>query len=212
MRRLPVYLVLDVSGSMSGEPIKAVKEGVAMLLNALRGEPYALETAYLSVITFESKAKQVSPLTDLVSFQEPQLNSGGTTALGAALELLSSRLDTEIVKNTPQEKGDWRPLVFLMTDGQPTDKWQKGMDEVKKRKAKIIACAAGSGADINVLKQITENVVQLKSTSANDIKKFFEWISASVVQGSQKLNTGGEEDSGLGELPKPPPEINVIAN
>jgi len=61
------------------------------------------------------------------------------------------------------------------------------------------------------LKQITEIVVQLQSTSANDIARFFEWISASIVQGSQKVNTG-DEKTGLGDLPDPPPEINVIAS
>ncbi|MGH8473151.1 MAG: VWA domain-containing protein, partial [Gammaproteobacteria bacterium] len=64
MRRLPVYLVLDTSGSMSGEPIEAVKNGVQILVSTLRQDPYALETAFLSVITFDSSAKQVVPLTD----------------------------------------------------------------------------------------------------------------------------------------------------
>lgn len=59
MRRLPVYLLLDTSGSMTGEPIEAVKNGVQMLLSTLRQDPYALETAYVSVITFDSSARQL---------------------------------------------------------------------------------------------------------------------------------------------------------
>lgn len=58
-RRLPVYLLLDCSGSMFGEPIEAVRQGLKALLSELRGDPMALETAYLSVITFESIANQV---------------------------------------------------------------------------------------------------------------------------------------------------------
>ncbi|EDN3960136.1 tellurium resistance protein TerY, partial [Salmonella enterica subsp. enterica serovar Typhimurium] len=54
MRRLPVYLLLDTSGSMHGEPIEAVKNGVQTLLTTLKQDPYALETAYVSVITFDS--------------------------------------------------------------------------------------------------------------------------------------------------------------
>ena len=54
MRRLPVYLLLDCSGSMYGEPIEAVKNGVQVLVSTLRQDPYALETAYLSIITFDS--------------------------------------------------------------------------------------------------------------------------------------------------------------
>ena len=209
-RRLPVYLVLDVSGSMTGEPIEAVRNGVQMLISALRGEPQALETAFLSVISFESVAKQVVPLTDLISFQEPNLDAGGATSLGEALKLLSSKLDSDIVKGTLEQKGDWKPLVFIMTDGQPTDNWQKGADELKKRKATIVACAAGFNADTNVLKQITEIVVELKSASANDISAFFKWVTQSVTQSSQKVQTGDEDISGLDELPPPPPEINVV--
>ncbi len=62
MRRLPVYLLLDTSGSMYGEPIEAVKNGVQTLISTLRSDPYALETAYISIITFNSTAQQVSPL------------------------------------------------------------------------------------------------------------------------------------------------------
>lgn len=61
MRRLPVYLLLDTSGSMYGEPIEAVKNGVQVLVSTLRQDPYALETAYLSIITFDSDARQVAP-------------------------------------------------------------------------------------------------------------------------------------------------------
>ncbi|MFM6136537.1 MAG: VWA domain-containing protein, partial [Sphaerospermopsis kisseleviana] len=82
-RRLPVYLVLDCSGSMSGDPIQAVNQGVKALLAELRSEPYAIETAYLSVITFESTAQQVCPLTELITFKEPTLVAGGATSMGA---------------------------------------------------------------------------------------------------------------------------------
>ncbi|MEQ1531565.1 MAG: VWA domain-containing protein, partial [Methylococcales bacterium] len=88
MRRLPVYLLLDTSGSMSGEPIEAAKNGVQVLVSTLRQDPYALETAYLSVITFDSSAKQVCPLTELATFQPPNLIATGSTALGEALQLL----------------------------------------------------------------------------------------------------------------------------
>ncbi|MBQ4310052.1 MAG: VWA domain-containing protein, partial [Oscillospiraceae bacterium] len=56
IRRLPVYLLLDTSGSMTGDPIEAVRQGVKALVSELRGDPQALETAYLSVITFASTA------------------------------------------------------------------------------------------------------------------------------------------------------------
>lgn len=66
MRRLPVYLLLDTSGSMYGEPIEAVKNGVQTLISTLRSDPYALETAYISIITFNSSAQQALRLQSLL--------------------------------------------------------------------------------------------------------------------------------------------------
>ena len=210
MRRLPVYLLLDTSGSMTGEPIEAVRNGVQVLVSTLRQDPYALETAYLSVITFDSSAKQVVPLSELTAFQMPIIQATGTTALGAALSLLATQLDKEVQKSTAEVKGDWKPLVFLMTDGMPTDDWKKGLAELQKRKTGLlVACAAGRSIDTTVLKQITEIVVQLDTADSSTIKAFFKWVSASISMGSQKVETN-KEVGGLSELPPPPPEINVV--
>jgi uncharacterized protein YegL len=196
---------------MTGEPIEAVKNGVQVLISTLRTDPYALETAYLSVITFDSSAKQVVPLTELSMFQMPDIHASGATALGDALSLLASRIDSEVTKTTAEVKGDWKPLVFLMTDGGPTDNWKNGLAEFQKRKAGIVvACAAGHGADTNVLKQITEIVVQLDTADSATIKAFFKWVSASVSTGSQKVEASGIEVGGLNELPPPPPEVNIV--
>jgi len=211
MRRLPVYLLLDTSGSMIGEPIEAVKNGVQILQSTLRQDPYALETAYLSVITFDSHAKQVTPLTELGSFQPPSIAASGTTALGDALGLLADRIEAEVTKTTAEVKGDWKPLVFMMTDGSPTDDWQRGLDKLKKvRTGMVIACAAGQGVDTSILKQITDVVVALDTADSNTIKAFFKWVSASVSTGSQKIDQGQREVAALGDLPPPPPEINLV--
>jgi uncharacterized protein YegL len=210
-RRLPVYLVLDTSGSMTGEPIEAVKNGLSTLLTALRSDPHALETAYLSVITFDSSAKQLVPLTDLASFQEPNLSAQGVTSMGESLSLVSSCIDREVQKSSPEQKGDWKPLVFIMTDGQPTDDWQRGLNEFKTRKmGMVVACAAGSGADASVLKQITENVVMLDTADKATIAAYFKWVSSSITTSSIKLEKNGAETSSMNELPPPPPEVNVV--
>lgn len=211
MRRLPVYLLLDTSGSMSGEPIEAVKNGMQVLVSTLRQDPYALETAFLSIITFDSVATQVCPLTELATFQLPNLVATGTTALGAGLELLAQRISSEVTTSTAEVKGDWKPLIFIMTDGEPTDDWQKGLNALKKIKTGvIIACAAGPSANTNILKSITEVVVQLDTADSATIKAFFKWVSASVSTGSQKVDSGQKEVVGLDDLPPPPPEVNVV--
>jgi uncharacterized protein YegL len=211
MRRLPVYLLLDTSGSMGGEPIEAVKNGVQIMISSLRGNPQAQETAYISVITFDSSANQIIPLTDLGSFQMKEIQATGGTSLGEGLKLLSTCIDNEVAKTTPETKGDWKPLVFIMTDGVPTDSWQNGLAEFKKRKTGIVvACAAGRGADTNVLKQITENVIELATADSQSIAKFFAWVTASIGVTSTKVEDSGKEVIGLNELPPPPSELNIV--
>ena len=211
MRRLPVYLLLDCSGSMYGEPIEAVKNGVQVLVSTLRQDPYALETAYLSIITFDSSAQQVVPLTELSAFQQPNIQASGCTALGEALSLLAQKADQEVTKTTMEKKGDWKPLVFIMTDGEPTDDLNKGLAEFKKRKwGMVVACAAGAGANTDTLKKITECVVSLDTADSATIKAFFKWVSASVSSGSMKVEETGAEATTLSELPPPPPEVNIV--
>ncbi len=211
MRRLPVYLLLDCSGSMFGEPIEAVKNGVQVLVSTLRQDPYALETAYLSIITFDSTAQQVTPLTELSAFQQPNLQASGCTALGEALALVAQKADQEVTKTTMEKKGDWKPLVFIMTDGEPTDDLNKGIAEFKKRKwGMVVACAAGAGANTDTLKKITECVVSLDTADSATIKAFFKWVSASVSSGSMKVEETGVEATSLSELPPPPPEVNIV--
>lgn len=211
MRRLPVYLLLDCSGSMFGEPIEAVKNGVQTLISTLRSDPYALETAYISIITFDSNAQQKVPLTELAAFQQPNIDASGCTALGGALKLLAERVDTEITKTTAEKKGDWKPLVFIMTDGEPTDDLQAGINEFKKRKfGMVVACAAGQGANTSTLQRITENVVQLDTADSTTIKAFFKWVSASVSASSKSIEDTGSDASSMSELPPPPPEVNIV--
>jgi uncharacterized protein YegL len=206
-RRLPIYLVLDTSGSMSGEPIESVKTGVGMLLSSLRQDPQALETACLSVITFDSSAKQVAPLTELAVFQQPVIKANGGTAMGAALRLVAECRDREIRKSSAEVKGDWKPLVFLMTDGQPTDDFPAGLREFQSRKwGLVVACAAGAGADANRLKQVTENVVVLETADQATIKAFFKWVSASISSASASVANGIDISKG-DQLPPPPAEI-----
>ena len=211
MRRLPVYLLLDTSGSMNGEPIEAVKNGVQMMISSLRQNPQAIETAFLSVITFNSTASQLIPLTDLASFQMQEIKASGTTALGDALRLTAQCIDREVQQTTSEKKGDWKPLVFIMTDGIPTDNWQSGLAEFKRRKvAFTVACAAGSSVDTGILKQITDNVVSLDTADGGSIAKFFAWVTASIGVTSTKVEDAGKEVTTMNELPPPPSELNIV--
>lgn len=121
MRRLPVYFLVDVSESMVGEPIQQVENGMRQIVQELRTDPYALETAFISVIAFAGKAKSLSPLTELYKFYPPTFPIGGGTSLGAALDFLMDDIDRNVVKTTEERKGDWKPIYsFLLTEHRPT--------------------------------------------------------------------------------------------
>lgn len=212
MRRLPVYLLIDVSGSMTGEPIESVRNGLQMLVSALRKDPQALETAYLSIITFSDSAQQIVPLTELTSFQIPTISANGGTSLGAALELVCKRRDAEVVKGTLEQKGDWRPMVFIMTDGIPTDNPTYGIDEFNKRKwGAAVSCAAGSGADTALLKRITpECVVELATADQTSLSAFFKWVTGSIETVSKSVNDTGDAGNVINQLPPPPPEVSLV--
>ena len=195
IRRLPVYLLLDCSGSMSGEPIEAVKQGIKALLTELKGDPQALETACLSVITFNSTARQISPLTELMLFKEPELTAGGATALGGALHVLADCIRTEVRTSTA-------------TDGAPTDNLDEGIEALKSvSTGNIIACAAGANANTNTLRKITNNVLMMNNLTAGDLAAFFAWVSGSIKASSKSIDAKPGEAI---QLPPPPQGFVIV--
>jgi len=205
MRRLPVYLLIDCSESMAGEAIQAVESGLNSLISFLRSDPYALESVALSVITFGNTAKQVVPLTDLTRFKMPDLVMGSGTALGAALKLWEKCMDQEVVKTTVERKGDFKPMCFIMTDGNPTDSWEASANQIKSkisgRKAHVIAVGCGPDASARTLSQITDEVLLAKDMNGETLKQLFKWVSASVATASQAIETTGESKFNLEKLP-----------
>lgn len=195
---------------MRGEPIHSVNAGLQAMLGALRQDPYALESVYISLITFDVEAREVMPLTPLDEVQLPEITvpEAGPTFLGAALELLVKHVDRDIKKSTPEAKGDWRPLLFVMTDGSPSDLqvFRNAIPEVKRRNfGTIVACAAGPKAKQDYLKELTDRVVTLDTMDSASFAGFFRWVSASVAAGSSSAGAVGQTS-----LPPPPAEVRLV--
>ena len=211
-RRLPIYIIIDTSGSMNGEPILSVNVGLQAMVHALRQDPHALETVHLSIITFDNDVKEIFPLTALEEVQIPEITcpKSGATNLGTALELAMKHMERDVSKSDTDKKGDWRPMLFIMTDGSPSDTALFNEMVIKIRQSdfgKIIACAAGSKAKESFLKQITDTVVSLDTTDSASFSSFFKWVSASVEQSSIGIGAGTDNAS---PLPPPPDEIQIV--
>jgi uncharacterized protein YegL len=122
--------------------------------------------------------------------------------------LLISRIDRDVVRTSDEKKGDWRPLLFVMTDGSPSDTmaYSEAIPKVRQRNfGNIIACAAGPKAKIEKLKELTDNVVFLDTMDSAGLSQFFKWVSASVAAGSSSAGVVAPTT-----LPPPPPEIQVV--
>jgi uncharacterized protein YegL len=204
-----VYLLLDTSGSMRGEPIAALNVGVQSMLQALRRDPYALETVHLSLITFDIEARELFPLTPLEQVQVPEIQvpESGPTFLGAALNLLIQRVERDVIRSSAGQRGDWLPLVFVMTDGSPSDvqAYQEATRAIRRGGfGNVVACAAGPKAKYEPLRELTDTVVSLDTLDGTGFSEFFRWVSASIAMGSQSAGTA--ESNSLPPLPK---EITV---
>ena len=211
MRRLPVYFLLDTSGSMYGEPIQALNNALSGMINTLRSDAQALDSLWINLITFDREVKEIVPLTELVSFQLPEITcpQSGPTNTGAALEFVIKKVKQEVVKGTSTQKGDWNPLLFVFTDGKPSDiqLYRDMIPLVKELKfGAVVGCAAGHLADDKILKELTDTVVHLDSADSATLKQFFKWVSDTIEQGSKSQGTGETVS-----LPAPPSEINFVS-
>ena len=209
-RRLLAYFLLDTSGSMRGEPIQALNNGFNGLVNMLRTDPQAMDSLYISVITFDRNVQNIVPLTDLASFQpiEIQCPDSGPTHTGQALEMMCDLVQRDLIRGTTERKGDWKPLLFIFTDGKPSDlqKYREFMPKVKALDfGVIVGCAAGPKAEVSFLQELTGNVVKLDTTDANTLTTFFKWVSSSIEMGSKSQGTGE-----VMTLPPPPSELNIV--
>ncbi len=209
-RRLPVFLLLDRSLSMTGPPIQAVSQGLQMFVQATSSDTMAQATVWVSVIQFGGTV-EASSLCPLKSFQPPTLTPQGATPLGEALRKLNELVEQEVKMNSPEQKGDYKPFVWVLTDGAPTDEWAAplaALQQRRDRRLNVIGIGCGPDADMDVIKKITPQAFRMEQMTNEAMLALFKWISSSVTSASHQLGAPGAAAGGGGEqqftVPMPP--------
>jgi len=185
IRRLPVYMLIDCSGSMNGDAIEAVGQGFKNLTTMLNNDPTTCDVVWFSIIIFDSTVRQLFPLCPIGDYKELPLKVGGSSNLGRALQFLSDCVKKEVRKQTSEKKGDWKPLVFLMSDGKPSDDWEK-ICKTAESEINLIACGVGADADIENLKKITGRVVLMKDMTQETLDQFIDFVRSLTTMASQR--------------------------
>jgi uncharacterized protein YegL len=190
--RVPCVLLLDTSGSMTGQPIAELNEGLITLKDTLAADTLASKRAEFAIVTFGGVVTTIQDFVTAEHFQPPHLHASGGTPMGEAilqgLDMISQR------KATLRANGIslFRPWVFLITDGgpDPNDPWQTAAVQVKQGEASksfAFFTVGVEGANLDVLAQIaTRAPLKLKGLNFRDL---FVWLSGSI-QGVTRSSPG----------------------
>ncbi|EFO1186023.1 VWA domain-containing protein [Escherichia coli] len=178
--RCPCILLLDVSGSMSGRPINELNAGLVTFRDELLADPLALKRVELGIVTF-GPVHVEHPFTSAANFFPPILFAQGDTPMGAAITKALDMVEERKREYRANGISYYRPWIFLITDGTPTDEWQAAANKVfqEEEDKKFAFFSIGvQGADMKTLAQIS--VRQPLPLQGLQFRELFSWLSSSL--------------------------------
>ncbi|EEX8937602.1 VWA domain-containing protein [Escherichia coli] len=178
--RCPCILLLDVSGSMSGRPINELNAGLVTFRDELLADPLALKRVELGIVTF-GPVHVEQPFTSAANFFQPILFAQGDTPMGAAITKALDMVEERKREYRANGISYYRPWIFLITDGAPTDEWQAAANKVfrgEEDKRFAFFSIGVQGADMKTLAQIS--VRQPLPLQGLQFRELFSWLSSSL--------------------------------
>lgn len=180
--RCPVILLCDTSGSMSGAPINALNTGLADFREDVYKDEQASLRVEVALVTF-GPVRLTQEFVTIDNFVPPQLKADGVTPMGEAIEYALDLLEER--KETYKNNGVqyYRPWVFLITDGAPTDSWYNAAQQMRQAEMqrRLVFFAVGvEGADMNTLRQIAPPERPPVLLNGLDFRSMFQWLSTSM--------------------------------
>lgn len=190
--RVPCVLVLDISGSMAGKPIAELNDGLKVYKDELAADGLASKRVEVAVVTFGGEVATVCDFTTAEGFSPPTLQPNADTPMGAAINRAIDMVTERKQVYRTSGIAFYRPWIFLITDGAPTDEWRAAAERVKqgeKSKSFSFFSVGVENADFSVLNQIaTREPLRLKGLRFRDL---FQWLSNS--QQSVSRSTPGDD-------------------
>lgn len=207
--RLPICLCLDISGSMSGNPICELQKGVEYFFEAIKSDEIARYSVELSIVTFGSTADVILDFANVDRQQVPTLEIEGSTNMEAGVNLALDILEKRKKEYSAKGVDYYQPWLVVMTDGYPDSTPVSSINRVKQlgsnKKLTVFSVAIGDGADKTILKQFStiKDGMVFKVKSPEHFKEYFEWLSQSVLVASESVP--GDKP----RLPQPSPIIEI---
>ena len=187
-QRLPCILLLDGSGSMSGDPINQLNAGLRLLEEELKKDDVASQRVQLLVIRFGGDVEVVTDWTDAMAFAAPPIQSDGLTPMGEAVRLALVKLEEQKLRYRNNGIAYNRPWLFLLTDGSPTDAdWNAAAAESKaaEQAGKLTFFGIGVGPDADLQKLSQFSVRTPVRLDGLKFRELFLWLSRSTSSASK---------------------------
>jgi len=179
--RVACVLLLDVSGSMTGRPIDELNSALVTFKDAMAADTLASKRAEIALITFGGDVDVVQDFVTAEHFVPPVLKTSGLTPMGRAIERAIDIITER--KQVYKRNGIsyYRPWIFMVTDGEPTDAWQAAANRVRQgesEKAFLFFAVGVEDADMDALRQISvRDPLKLRGLQFRDL---FIWLSQSM--------------------------------